>query len=167
MNFVQSATGGTIRTDGGVWAGFKGVVGWQDLLISALARWIYTGNNAIHSINLLDGLGNLLGDVALNAEVEPGGSFAYVNLNTPIRLSAGSIFFVVSQEPGGAVEGWTNDNLDFTTTADAAVTYSVSTTDTNGVGIPTQVTPKAMFVPVNFQYTIVAATPTPQVMVPT
>jgi hypothetical protein len=166
MNFVQSATGGTMRTDGGLWAGFQGLVGWQDLLVSSLARWIYSGNNAVHSINLLDGLGNLLSEVSLNAQVEPVG-FVFINLNTPVRLPAGSTFFVVSQEPGGATEGWTDDDLVFTTTADAAVTYSVSTTDTNGVGVPTHSKSKAMFVPVNFQYTIVASTPTPQVMVPT
>lgn len=166
MIFVQSATGGTVRTDGGIWAGFKGVVGWQDLLVSALARWVYSGNSVIHSINILDALGNLLGEVALNAEVEPVG-FAFVNLNTSVLLPAGSTFFILSQEPGGAAEIWTNDNLNFVTTEDATVTYSVSTTDTNGVGVPTLVTPKAMFVPVSFQYTIVASTPTTQVMVPT
>lgn len=167
MNFVQSVSGGTMRTDGGFWPGFQGQVISQDLLVTAMARWIFSGNAAVHSVNLLDGLGNLLGQIAMNAQVEPPGGFVWITLNTPARLPAWSTFFVLSDEPGGAAEGWLNDDLAFTTTADAAIINSVQTSNQNGVGVPTVVHPAAMFVPVNFQYSILPPAPYPQVMVPT
>ena len=166
MNFVQSVSGGTMRTNGGVWSGFQGRVISQDISVTAVARWIFSGNNALHGITLVDALGNLLGQEALNAAAEPAGGFAWVTLPTPVHLTAWSTFYLMSQEPGGAAEGWLNDDLSFSTTADAAVLNSVQTTNSNGVGIPTIIHPVAMFVPVNFQYSILPPAPYPQVMIP-
>lgn len=162
MKFVQSFSGGTIRTSSGDWVGFQGKVGKKDLVVSALARWILIGNSEIHLINLLDAAGNLLEQVSLNAAGQTTDSFAWVSLASPIRLSAGSTFYLISQEPA-TPDIWLADDLVFQATIDAAVLNSVYTAAANGLGIPSIHNPQAMYGPLNFQYPDFAV---PQMMVP-
>jgi hypothetical protein len=163
LAFIQSFSPGTIRTDGTLWAGFQAKVGPKDIVVNALGRWIFIGNSDVHLINLLDANGNPQGQVSLNAAGQPVGSFAWVTLAAPVQLTAGSTFFLMSQETGEP-DIWSNDDLVFTTTIDATVLSSAFSV--NPTGVPTLHTPGAMYVPVNFQYP--GTLPQlPQVMIPT
>lgn len=96
--FIVSQALGTIRSDNSSDVGFAFTPN-KPITVTALGRWIVSGNSQTHTVALRNA-GGVLGSVSLNTTLGVGGSYFYVALGSPIVLSAGTQYFVVSFESG-------------------------------------------------------------------
>ena len=96
--------------------GFEFTVASSPLTATALGRWVYSGNNGLHTVALYDASGNALsgGSVSVNTSGQPAGQFVYANLGTGITLAANTTYAVMSDESSGGDEWYDYSGTDIT-----------------------------------------------------
>lgn len=96
--FVTGQTLGTLRNLE-AWVGTRIVVGGSDITVTHLARWVVSGNSGTHTVKVMDGNYNPLigGSVIVDTSGASVG-FKYVALASPITLTNGATYTILSQE---------------------------------------------------------------------
>jgi Domain of unknown function (DUF4082) len=143
-NFIIGETLGSQRD------GYTGTVGFKftttyAITVTALGRWVVSGNSGTHTVALYNSSCSSLGSVSVATSGATAGQFKYVNLGTPVALVTGTYYVMSSETNGG--DQWYDDNTTVTTSAVGSVTGSVDGTCTVDVNGPHS------YVPVDFQYT--------------
>ena len=109
--------------------GTKFTVGASNLSVTALGRWVApapSSNNQVHSLKLGSGIYPFVEAAAVDVDMtgQPVETFVYVNLATPITLTAGAEYIIISREfiPG---DWWCDWDTAPTATAAATAIGSV------------------------------------------
>lgn len=105
----------TLRNDLTAWLGMQIQVGPTPMIVTHLGRWVVAGNTGNHPMRIVSSSGSLLGAVYVPTSGAPAGQFAYTALATPVTLSAGATYYVLSREIAGG-DYW----YDFTTLANGS-----------------------------------------------
>jgi hypothetical protein len=94
---------GYLRRDFGGWVGFQFTVGSAPLNVTELGRWVVSGNSSNHVVKLFysDGTPIPNATVTVSTAGKPAGQFTYATLATPVTLTAGTTYAVMSQEVSG------------------------------------------------------------------
>ena len=150
-NYITNAVPGTKRNDYGGWVGMRILVGANHLTVSALGRYVLSGNTATHNVKLVNGATGVDapgGTVAVATGGATAGQFLYANLAAPITLPANSVWYVVSEETAGG-DFWHDADTPVSTTSAATLISAVYYT---GAGWATTGIQNRMYVPVSFKY---------------
>ncbi|OGI66254.1 hypothetical protein A3A95_02045 [Candidatus Nomurabacteria bacterium RIFCSPLOWO2_01_FULL_39_18] len=150
--FIVNKTLGTLRNDYGDWLGVQFTVGASPVTVEALGRIMVSGNTGTHTVKLVkysDGLDVSGGSVSINMTGGTSGGFKYTNLASPVVLSAGATYYLVSQEVNGG-DQWYDYDTTVTSTSVATVDGSIYW---NG-GWIFLAPANRMLVPVDFVYSI-------------
>lgn len=98
--FVTSHGMTSLRNDASGWFGMQIKVGSTAMFVAELGRWVAPGNNGIHAVRLIGPGGTVLGAANVATSGITPGQFAYAPI-TPVTLSAGGTYHVLSQETAG------------------------------------------------------------------
>jgi hypothetical protein len=123
-SYVTSQRLGTLHNDFSGFAGMQIVVGSSPITVTALGRMMAGGNTGTHTVKLVktsDGTDVAGGTVSIAMSGGTAGHFRYANLSSPVVLSAGTTYFVMSQETSGG-DSWYYDDTIITTTSVATET---------------------------------------------
>ena len=103
IKFVTSTTLLTLRNNYSGWVGMNLVVGSTPLTLNSLGRMVAPGNTGTHTVKIVDvnGIDVPGGAVSVVTAGATAGTFAYGALQTPIVLSANSVFSILTQETDG------------------------------------------------------------------
>ena len=150
--FVTSQTLGTLHNDFTGYAGMQVVVGTNPITVTALGRMMVSSNTSTHTVKLVkasDGSDVTGGSVTISMSGGTAGQYRYATLASPVTLSAGATYFVMSQEVSGG-DFWYYDDTRITTTSVASETaaawgYGVGQWHLNGG-------PGQAYGPVDFKY---------------
>jgi hypothetical protein len=149
---VTGSVLGPIRNDYSGWAGMQIVVGANPLTVSQLGRMMAPGNTGTHTVKLVkaaDGLDVPGGSAAVGMNGGTPGQFRYGALSSPVTLTAGTTYLVLSQETAGG-DTWHDYYTTLTTTA-VAVNNAVAWGTGPGAW-NTYPAGNQSFVPVDFKY---------------
>jgi hypothetical protein len=150
--FISDFDSGTLRNDYGDFVGMHFQVSSTPIAVSKLGRMMVSGNSGSHLLKLVDAAtGNDLigGSVTINMGGGTPGQFKYASLATPIILTPGSQYYLVSQESLSG-DYWYDIDTTLTTTSAGAVSEGVYGT---GPGSwYSYGTAAHSYVPVNFTY---------------
>ena len=128
--FVTGQTLGVLMNNFTGSQGYKFTVGSSPIKISALGRWIVSGNTGSHVVKLSTDLGDVAGgSVTINTSGATAGQFKYVNLAAPVTLSANTSYYIISHEVSGGDQWYHYYNTLLTHTAIATIpapVYSAS-----------------------------------------
>src|SRR6185369_13799083 len=148
--FVTSTTPGAARNDFVGWLGMKITVGASPVTVTALGRYMLSGNSQTHTVKLVNastGLDVAGGSVSLSMSGGTAGQFKYATLGSSVTLAANTAYYLVSQEfPGG--DQWYDDTTVVATTSVAVCTGPVLNNGSWTVRSPANTT----FVPMSFKY---------------
>jgi hypothetical protein len=131
--------------------GFEFVVGASNITVTELGRWVISGNSGTHTLRLMDSSGNDLGTVSVNTSGATPGQYLYGTLGTPVVLTAGGTYCVMSDETSGGDQAYF-DVTSCTTTAAAAMNKYAYRTGYSGA-YSTVGTANYQAGPVNLKYT--------------
>ncbi|MEO6567317.1 MAG: Calx-beta domain-containing protein, partial [Opitutaceae bacterium] len=109
-SFVTGATLVGLRNDYSGWVGMQIVVGVNPLTVSQLGRIMAPGNTGTHTVKLVrasDGFDVTGGAATVTMGGGTLGQFSYGTLASPVTLSAGATYWLVSQEVDGG-DSWYN-----------------------------------------------------------
>ena len=98
-------------------------IGSQNVTVSALGRYVLTGNTGSHLLRLVlasDHSDVANGSVTLNTSGKTANVFAYATLGTPVVLLANTTYYLISRETSGG-DTWL-DESNYTTSAFIAQT---------------------------------------------
>lgn len=104
IKFVTSTTLLTLRNNFSGWVGMNIVVGPTPLILNSLGRMVAPGNTGTHTVKIVDdttGLDVPGASVQVVTAGATAGTFAYGALQTPIVLSAGGVYDILTQETDG------------------------------------------------------------------
>jgi len=150
--FITSKTLGTPRNDFSGWVGMSVNVGSQPVVVGALGRIVVSGNSSVHVVKIVTASTGIdLTSVSVPTSGGTAGTFAYVNLATPVTLSANTTYYILSQETA-AGDQWYNSDTSAQTTTDATLAGAVW-----GTAAPYNLVAGSsghLYVPVDFQYTV-------------
>jgi hypothetical protein len=124
---VTSATGGSVRNDYNGWVGMRITVGGTPMSVSQLGRMVAPGNSGSHTVKLVrvsDGQDVPGGATTVSTSGAAAGQFQYGTLSSPVTLSSGESYFVVSQEFAGG-DSWHDWQSDIATTSAASANAAV------------------------------------------
>jgi hypothetical protein len=154
--FITGRTGGALMND------YTGPIGMeitcmQACHIVALGRFCVTGNNATHSL-MVKGSGTIQAGqcLSVNAALGTPGTWQYAYYTTPLPLTNGDTYFVLSQEANGSdqwydVSGTVTPAVTSAIELDGAEVCSGSCADIGAVGnSPGELD----YGPVNFLFTV-------------
>jgi len=148
--FVTAATLGALRNDFNGWLGMKFTVGTSPLNVTALGRYVITGNSGTHTMKLVNasnGSDVPNGSVSIALSGATAGQFQYGVLANSITLLANTSYYVVSQEsPGG--DEWAVETTTVTTSGVASCDGAILNSGNWIFRPPANTT----FVPVNFLF---------------
>ena len=150
ISFVTSAALGTIRNNYSGWVGFGFQVGASPITVSAVGRYVVSGNSQTHTVKLVDastGADVPNGSATVVTSGAIPGAITYVPLSSPVVLTAGHSYYLLTQETSGG-DQWYDTNTALQTTGAATVTGSMYGTGTWLVGFPGNRT----YGPVDFKY---------------
>ena len=119
----------TLRNDFSGWVGLRVQGGASDISVTALGRWVVSGNSQSHAVRLV--LASTGADVAtatVNTSGQPAGAFAFTTLTTPVTLSANTTYYLLTQEAAGG-DTWYDFNASTITTSAASDTGTVWATN--------------------------------------
>ncbi len=145
-----SVNGRAVRNDFGGWVGMKVTVGAAVLSVNSVGRICAPGNSKTHAVKLVSAATRLDvagGSATVNMAGCTPGQFVYTALGGAINLTAGTSYYLVSQEVAGGDQWY--DIAGVSTTADAAVNNSVYS---NGLSWITISSANTSYVPPNLQY---------------
>jgi hypothetical protein len=153
-SFITSVTPGMLRFGATDMEGMQIVVGSTSLLVTAIGRWVLSGNSQTHIVSFYDGNSKPIfgGSVSVNLSGAPVGAFKYVSLTSNVILLAGQTYYLVSDETGG--EAWCDSDTTVTTRTDATLTNSAYRDHVSGVLFTAGSGTNRPYVPVDFQYTV-------------
>lgn len=102
-NYITASTLGTLRNNYSGWVGMAVTVGGAPLVVSQLGRMVAPGDSGTHVVKLVSAGGADIpgGSVTVSTSGVTSGSFAYASLSAPVRLTANTTYFIVSQETAG------------------------------------------------------------------
>jgi hypothetical protein len=127
---VKSPTLGTVRNNLTSWVGMKFTVGDQAVTVRSLGRIFRTGNTGTHAVKIVRTSDNTqIGSVSIPMTGGTNNKFKYVNLATPVTLTANTSYYLVSQETSGA-DQWYDSNT--TIVPNGAITVNGRVSSTNG-----------------------------------
>ncbi len=121
-----------LRNNFSGWAGMKLTVGASSVVVNSLGRIFVAGNSGTHTIKLVrasDGTDVPGASVTVSMAGGTPGVFQYVPLTTPVTLTAGASYYLVSQEVSGG-DQWYDFGVVSATPAAAVnnAVYSVDST---------------------------------------
>jgi len=92
----------TLRNNYTGWLGMEIKVGARDLSVFELGRWVAPGNTGNHTVKLVHaGTGAEVASANVSTAGAPAGQFKYSSLGVPVKLTANTTYFVLSQETDG------------------------------------------------------------------
>ena len=154
--YVTSQNLGTLHNDFTGFAGMQIVVGSSPVTVTALGRMMASGNTGTHTVKLVkasDGTDVPGGSVSIPMSGGTAGRYQYANLSSPITLSAGATYYLLSQETSGGDTCYYDDTIIQTTSVAtetaAAWGYGVGQWHLNGG-------PGQAYGPVDFKYSSAA-----------
>jgi hypothetical protein len=118
---------GSLRNDFGSWVGFQITVGASDMTVTHLGRWVVSGNSGSHDIAIFDGTNIATDSIAtanVNTSGQPSDDLTYTALGSPVNLTSGNTYYVMSLESNGGDQWYNYDGTIPTTTADAVLDQS-------------------------------------------
>jgi hypothetical protein len=127
----------------------------------ALGRWVTTGNTQPHVVALCSSSWAVLAYATVTTAGATPGTYAYANLTTPYPMSAGTTYFILSQETSGGDQFYDVNSL-----VQTSVTFSGESSSTSDAiyatgTLPNSITPGGpwgssgdAYGPVNIQYTV-------------
>lgn len=128
---ISQNVAGTLRNNYSGWVGCKITIGASNLEVTSLGRWVTAGNNQTHTIEVRNSVGAVVATASVNTAGAPAGNFKFTNI-IPVSLSAGAVYYVLSQETLGQ-DQW----YDFNNTVTPAATLTVNNAAwTGGTGTP-------------------------------
>jgi len=160
---ITSQTLGTLRNNFGDALGCGFTVGSSAVVVSALGRWVVSGNSGSHLLFIADFSGTTIGTATINTSGLPVG-YNYVNIDQGlITLQADSFYYLQSVEVSGG-DFWYN--VDTTPTVDSRFAYSgafdrvggtLTFSDTSGIYGPVNllfypVTPAPLGTPILYKW---------------
>ncbi len=86
----------TVRNNFTGWVGFRLQTGDTPVIVSALSRWVYSGNSGSHTVKLVTastGTDLSGGSVTVNTSGASTNRFLYANLASPITLAANTAYY--------------------------------------------------------------------------
>lgn len=151
-SFITSVGGSIIpRTWINDFIGMAILVGPAPLVVSALGRYVISGNTQTHVVKLIDGLtGTDIpgGAVTVDTTTVPANTFVYAALASPITLAANTQYFVASFESDSSGDSFLEVYDTLTSTAAAQFTYAYH----SGVWTVGSSYNSTAYGPVNFLY---------------
>lgn len=162
---IASGGGGTgayqsflgITASNGTLNNFTGRIGWRftptaNMTVRSLGRWKTSGNSGSTTVRLQTSTGSDLGTVTVNLSAGTAGTMVYTSLGSPVSLSSGTVYAIVSDETNGG-NYWENTGMtpNFNLTH-IGTQYSVYGTGTSGT--LNDVTSGSAYVPTGFTYDV-------------
>jgi hypothetical protein len=159
--FITSVRVGTLHSHFSGWAGMQIRVSSNPLNLTAVCRYVMTGNTQSHTVELVSNGVVLKGSAASvkTSGVTPG-SFACSHLASGITLNANTSYLVLSQEIAGG-DAWGDYHTVVSNTGDAEVTNTASSSDNARFNVFSPANPHHDMVPVGFLYTVLSPEPPP------
>ena len=151
-SFVVSTALGSIRNDFTGWVGMKVTIGTSSLSVNQLGRMFAPGNTGTHTVKIVDALSGTDvagGSVSISMSGGTAGSFVYGTLVTPVTLSSGASYYILSQETAGA-DKWYDYNTTASTNWEATLSASVYGTGSSYTALGNSA--GQMYVPLDFKY---------------
>lgn len=150
---ITAQTPGAPRNNFDGSLGFRFTVGGANITVTALGRWVTAGNSLAHIIRLFSAATPTeLGNVSVNTNGAPAGAYLYATLGSPIILTAGVEYAVLSDE----INTFDQFNDTGVVTANAVVTINGSAYRTGlsgGAGvISTGAAGSSSYGPCNLRY---------------
>jgi hypothetical protein len=125
-SFTSTTTLGTARNNLSKWMGMKITTGATAVTVKSLGRMFKTGNAQTHRVRIIKVSDNsVAAEVSVAMTGGVNGQYKYVNLVTPVNLTANTAYYVVSEEANNLDE-WYDSNTTVTPTAVAAVNGRVA-----------------------------------------
>ncbi len=147
VEFFTQFPAGSLRNDFAGDAGFK-FTPTSNLVVTALGRVNVSGNTQTHAVTLYDATPTALGSVSIDASLGTPGTYEYAPLGSPVSLTSGTPYYLMSVEFNGG-DQWYELNI-LAHTADASLdnaAYRVGAT-----GPINDYVPGNTFVTPNFKY---------------
>lgn len=150
---LVSVTIGTPRTDFSGYVGFQFIVGAVNITVKQLGRYVLLGNSGSHAVSIRDSGGTPITSTTVNTSGQTVGAPIYGTASSEVVLTAGSTYYVLSQETLGG-DTW-GDQAAVTPSSDLqghdfyAACFSASSS-----GVPSLGDANMAFVPLNFKYTV-------------
>jgi hypothetical protein len=123
-------SGQKLRSDFAGWVGMKLTVGASALAVTSLGRLCSSGNASVHAVELVkagSGIAVAGGSAQVAMSGCTPGTFRFVSLSTPVTLSAGASFYLVSQEVVGGDKWYDLGSISIT--RDATANNSIYSSD--------------------------------------
>ena len=150
-NFVINKTLGTLRNNYSGWVGMAITIGSNALPVNALGRFVAAGNSGSHTVKIVNGStgADVPGaSVSISTAAGTPGTFQYGNLSSPVTLTPGSVYYVLSLESAGGDQWYDHD----TTVQTASVASLTSAAYGTGSPYLTTGTAGQTYVPLDFVY---------------
>lgn len=144
----------TGQTPGSTFSNFTGDIGFvftiagANIDVTELGRWAIAGNSATHDLFLCAADFSIIGTVSVDMAGAPAGAYKYATLASPVTLTAGLIYYLVSHETNGG-DQWHSSNTTVTTTAVASIGNACY--GTAGAGFSVEGGANHSFGPLNFK----------------
>ncbi|MBV9743388.1 MAG: immunoglobulin domain-containing protein, partial [Acidobacteriia bacterium] len=163
-DFVVSEVLGAPRNNFLGFLGMKITVGPAPLTISALGRFVISGNTAQHTVKIADSTGTDIAgaSVTIATSGKSPGAFAYGVLPSPVTLIPGGVYYILSSETVSGDQWYDSANTVLQTTTDASIAAAVWGTGPPSPYISVAGSAGHSYGPLDFQYSssvTVAVTP--------
>ena len=154
--YITSVTPGTDRSNYDGCLGMQFGVGGLPITIDALGRYVHTGNTQTHTLHIRTVANTVLGSCTVNTSGATAGQFLFCTLSSPVTLSAGARYDVLSSEVNGGDVFYDSDTTVTSTAAASVMTTAFTSSGTAGTcagaAAGTYRGPGYSFVPVTFLY---------------
>lgn len=119
--YLTGSNPGTLQNGFSGFAGMQILVGAAPITVTTLGRMTASGNSSTHVVKLVnasDGTDVPGGAVSIDMSTGTAGQFQYAELSSPVVLSPGTAYYVVTEELAGG-DGWYYDDTTIETTSAA------------------------------------------------
>lgn len=129
----------TLRNNSGLSVGMKITVGGSNIAVTQIGRYFVSGNTGTHTLYIYKVSDNSLvasANVDNSTGTADAGGFKYATLSTPVTLTAGTSYYVLSGETNGG-DQWHDLYSTITSTSAASIdcaVYQTAPTTFNTVG---------------------------------
>src|SRR5215472_3042993 len=159
VQLITSVTTGRLRSNFSGWVGMRITIGRNPLNLTALCRYVLSGNSQTHTVELVSNGAVINGSsVSVDTSGVTPGSFACTNLANGITLNANSSYMVLSQETAGG-DTWVDYDTTVTNTSDAAITNAAYSFDNVAFNVFSQADPNHDIGPVGLTYAVISSPP--------
>jgi immunoglobulin I-set domain protein len=158
--WMTSFTPSSLRNDFSGWVGARVNVGPADVSVTALGRWVVAGNSGTHALRLVNAAGADVATATVNTAGAQAGAFTYAALTSPVTLTAGATYYLLTQESAGG-DAWYEYNLSTATTAVAADTGAAFATNASPGAVAAGGGAGQAYGPPNFLYATASPPPPP------